>query len=146
MQMSISKNVLSKLIQAAGYLFKMLHKAASEWDEEEQTTFRNWSCDFMTTEMVVMANESSKDNHTIFWQWGQSIKGTPVGVCMMFTRGEQYSILAVMSINGYIATHIIIGSVNSYKFLILSSPKWYACIAMVNFVCCSPTHNYSSQG
>jgi transposase len=35
MQMSISKTALSLLIRDAGYSFKMLHRAASERDEED---------------------------------------------------------------------------------------------------------------
>lgn len=37
----------------------MLHKAASERDEEERAGFRNWAHDFVTAEMVVTADESS---------------------------------------------------------------------------------------
>jgi hypothetical protein len=63
-----------------------------------------------------MADESSKDNHTIFWRWGWSLRGTLVGVHMKFTRGEQYSILAAISVDGYVATRIVVGSVNSHEF------------------------------
>ena len=66
METSISKSVLSELIQDVGYSFKMLHKAASERDEEERATFRDWACNFVTMEMVVTADKSSKDNRMIF--------------------------------------------------------------------------------
>ena len=62
MQTSISKSALSELIQDAGYSFKMLHKAASEQDEEERAMFRSWARDFVMMEMVVTADESSKDD------------------------------------------------------------------------------------
>ena len=76
MQTSISKSALSELIRDAGYSFKMLHKAASERDEGERAAFRNWARDFVTADMVVTADESSKDNRTIFRRWGRSAKGT----------------------------------------------------------------------
>lgn len=80
MEISISKNMLSELIQDTGYSFNMLHRAASEQDEEEWSAYRDWACDFVAVEMLNTADESSKDNCTIFWQWGWSVKGTPAGV------------------------------------------------------------------
>ena len=115
-QTSISKSALSELIQDAGYSFKMLHKAASERDEEERAAFRNWAGDFVTADMVVTADESSKDNRTIFRRWGRSIRGTPAGVHTKFTRGERYSILAAISVDGYVATRVVLGSVDSHEF------------------------------
>ena len=41
------------LIRDEGYLFKMLHKAVSERDEEERAMFRDWARDFMVAEMAV---------------------------------------------------------------------------------------------
>lgn len=116
MQTSVSKSALSELIRDAGYSFKMLHKAASERDEEERAIFRDWARDFVTAEMVVTADESSKDNRTIFRRWGRSIKGTPAGVHTKFTRGERYSILAAISVDGYVATRIVVGAVDSHEF------------------------------
>ena len=94
----------------------MLHKAASERDEGKWATFWDWACDFVTAEMVVMADESSKDNRNIFQRWGQLVKGTPARVHAQFTRGEWYSILAAISVNGYVATRIVVGAVDSHEF------------------------------
>ena len=116
MQTSISKSALSTLIQDAGYSFKMLHKAASERDEEERAMFRSWARDTVTAEMVVTADESSKDNRTIFRRWGRSVRGTPAGVHTGFTRGQRYSILAAISVDGYVATRIVIGAVDGDEF------------------------------
>ncbi|KAF9783431.1 hypothetical protein BJ322DRAFT_1008025 [Thelephora terrestris] len=63
--------------------------------------------------MVVTADESSKDNRTIFRRWGHSVKGTPAGVHSRFARGEQYSILAAISVDGYVATRVVVGAVDS---------------------------------
>ena len=116
METSISKVALCELIRDAGYTFKMLHKAASEQDEEERAAFRGWANDSVTAEMVVTADESSKDNRTIFRRWGQLVKGTSVGVRTGFTRGERYSILAAISVDGYVTTHVVIGLVDSHEF------------------------------
>jgi len=42
MRTSISVRALSVLVRDEDYLFKMLHKAVSEQDEEERAMFRNW--------------------------------------------------------------------------------------------------------
>jgi hypothetical protein len=126
MQTSISKSALSELIRDAGYSFKMLHKAASERNEEERAAFRDWARDFVTMEMVITADESSKDNRTIFRRWGRSVRGTPAGVHARFARGERYSILAAIGVDGYVATRIVIGSVDSHEFFdfIVSEVVW----------------------
>lgn len=90
-------------------------------------------------EMVVTADESSKDNRTIFQQWGRSIKGTPAGVHTTFTRGEQYSILAVISVNGYVATCIIIGSVDSHEFFDFIVSE-VVCLCHRHWLCSSFVH------
>ena len=73
-QTSISKSALYELIRDARYPFTMLHKAASERDEEKRATSRDWARDFVTAKMVVTVDESSKDNRTIFRRWGPSVK------------------------------------------------------------------------
>ena len=44
------------------------------------------------------------------------MKGTSADVRAGFNRGERYSILAAISVNGYVATRIVIGSVDSQEF------------------------------
>lgn len=127
MQTSISRSALTELIQDAGCLFKMLHKAASERDEEERAAFRDWARNFVTMDMVITADESGRGNRTIFRRWGRSIKGTPAGVYTVFTRGERYSILAAISVDGYVATRIVIGSVDSHEFYSILSSVEYPC-------------------
>lgn len=135
-QASISKSALSKLIRDAGLSFKMLHKAASERDEEQRAAFRNWACDSVTIDMIVTADESSKDNRTVFRRWGRSAKGTPAQAQTTFTRGERYSILAAISVNGYVATRIVVGSVDSHEFFnfILSEVVRFCCHGEFCFV------------
>ena len=44
------------------------------------------------------------------------MKGTSADIRAGFNRGEHYSILAPISVNGYVATRIIVGSVDSQEF------------------------------
>jgi len=116
LQTVISRSALAELIRDAGFSYKMLHKAAAERDEVARTEFREWARDYATVKMVVTADESSKNNRTIFRRWGRSMKGASADMHAGFNRGERYSILAAISVNGYIATRILVGSVDSQEF------------------------------
>ena len=116
MEIVISRSALTELIKDAGFSYKMLHKAAAERDEVARAEFQDWAQDYVTADMVVTADESSKNDRTIFRRWGRSMKGTSADVCAGFNRGEHYSILAAISVNGYIVTQIVIGSVDSQEF------------------------------
>ena len=113
---AISRSALAELIRDAGFSYKMLHKAAAERDEVTRQEFRDWARDYVTAEMVVTADESSKNDRTIFRRWGRSMKGTSADMYAGFNRGERYSILAAISVNGYVATRILVGSVDSQEF------------------------------
>ena len=80
MKASILKSALSGLIRDAGHSFKILRKAASERNQEGRVMFRDRAHNFVTAEMVVAADEFSKDDRTVFRRWGRSIKGTSAGV------------------------------------------------------------------
>lgn len=116
MQTAISRSALAELIWDAGFSYKMLHKAAAERDKATRMEFRDWAYDYVTADMVVTADESSKNDRTIFRHWGRSMKGTSADTHARFNRGERYSILAAISVNGYVATRIVVGSVDSRKF------------------------------
>ncbi|KAJ7732291.1 hypothetical protein B0H16DRAFT_1224848, partial [Mycena metata] len=57
--------------------------------------------------------ESSKDERTIFRKRGRAPSGQRAEIDANFVRGERYSILAAITIQGYIGTRIVSGSVDS---------------------------------
>ena len=116
MRTAISRSALAELIRDAGFSYKMLCKAAAERDEVTRDKFRDWAHDYVTADMVVTTDESSKNDRTIFRRWGRSMKGASADIRAGFNRGECYSILAAISVNGYVATRIIVGSVDSQEF------------------------------
>jgi hypothetical protein len=63
-----------------------------------------------------MIDESSKDNRTIFRRYGQAPTGHKVVIPANSVCGERYSIVAAMGIEGYIATRVVPGSVDSDEF------------------------------
>ena len=67
-------------------------------------------------EMIVAVDESSKDDRTIYCHCGRAPSGMRALGSMQFVRGDRYSLLAAMSVNGYISTRVVEGSVDTAKF------------------------------
>ena len=67
-------------------------------------------------EMIVTADESSKDDRTIYRRCGRSPSGMPAPASAQFVRGERYSLLAAMSVDGYVSTRVVEGSVDTAEF------------------------------
>ena len=74
--------------------------------------------------MIITADESSKDDCTIFHCWGRSVSGDRAIIESNFVRGERYSIVAAISTNGYEAFHVVHGSVDMLNFLISLLRMW----------------------
>jgi transposase len=115
-EVGISKSSLARLIEDAGFSYKSLHKAAVERDEGEREEFRVWAQDTLVPEMIVAADESSKDDRTIYRHYGRSPSGVRAAGSTQFVRGERYSLIAAMSVDGYISTRVVEGSVNAAEF------------------------------
>lgn len=70
---------------------------------------------------MVFLDESSKDGRTLIRQYGRAESGeTPVEV-LPFERGERYSILPALTLDGYIAVRVVPDSVDGaelYDFVL----------------------------
>lgn len=112
----LSKTALHCLIRDAGVTHKMLRKAASERDEEARDVFKTFIREHLTADMVVTADETSKDDRTIFRRFGRAPRGERANSSTDFVRGERYSIVAAISVDGYVATRVVPGSVDGDEF------------------------------
>ena len=112
----LSKSALHYLIRDAGITYKLLHKAASEQDEEARDAFCTFMQDHLVADQVVTADETSKDDRTIFRRWGRSPSGNQATIDADFVCGECYSIVAAITVDGYIGTWIASGSVDGDEF------------------------------
>ena len=52
----------------------------------------------------------------MIWQYGRSLSGERADFIDNFVRGNRYSMVAAITIDGYIATHIVPGSFNAEEF------------------------------
>jgi hypothetical protein len=65
---------------------------------------------------MVLLDESSKDGHTLFCQYGHALIGETLQESMVHDRGIQYSILPALTLDGYTAICIVEGSIEGKEF------------------------------
>ncbi|KAF8169664.1 hypothetical protein BJ912DRAFT_912720 [Pholiota molesta] len=91
----ISLSALQETLERAGLTRKMLHKIALERNEESR---------------------ADKNEHTLSRRYGRALSGQDALLTAPFIRGERYSLVAAMSQQGYIAAHIVPGSLDAFAF------------------------------
>lgn len=116
LDVAISKTQLQAIIENAGFTYKLLRNAAVERDEEARAVFRRRMEEHILARMCVAVDESSKDDHTIYRRYGHSLSGTRAEVKSQFVRGDRYSILPAMSVDGFITTRVVEESVDGAEF------------------------------
>ncbi|PCH39788.1 hypothetical protein WOLCODRAFT_68487 [Wolfiporia cocos MD-104 SS10] len=96
----ISPSALQRNLREAGLTCKLLHKIAAERDEEEQTAW----------------HETSKNDHRYYRRYGYALRGETPQLVDVFVRGQRYSLVAGLTLDGYIAAKVIPGSFDSQTF------------------------------
>jgi len=112
----MSMTALYRNLRDCGLTYKMLHKAAVEQDEEYRTAWRaemqaNW-----VAKQVLVVDETSKDDRTLIRLYGRAPSGQRASIPANFVRGQRYSMIAAMGVEGYVATRVVEGSVDSDEF------------------------------
>ncbi|KAJ3915645.1 hypothetical protein F5877DRAFT_2646, partial [Lentinula edodes] len=59
-----------------------------------------------------VVDKTSKDDRTIYRHYGRAPSGSRATIPAQFVRGDRYSIVAAMSINGYETCRVVPGSVD----------------------------------
>jgi hypothetical protein len=65
---------------------------------------------------LVIVDEMSKDDQTIYCHYGYAPAGCRATVHANFVRGERYSMVAALSMDGYEAMAVVPGSVDEESF------------------------------
>ena len=116
-EVHISKSALHQNILDAGITFKLLRRAAAERDEDFRQEWKeDFNAHFMASQLVFV-DETSKDDRTIYRHYGRSIAGTRATVRANFVRGDRFSMVAALSLDGYEAVRVVPGSVDGEEFL-----------------------------
>ena len=118
--MAVSISTLRENLEKAGLTWKLLHKIAIERDEElranYRATVRNLAHFSGTGMEFVTVDETSKDERSFARRYGRAPIGQPAEISDVFVRGDRYSLVAAMSIEGYLATQVKKGSFDTLSF------------------------------
>ena len=97
-------------------LYKLLQKAAAEWDDIARSEWLLEITTLYTTDQLVVLNETSKDDRTIIWKYGRALSGEDPFVEVSLDQGVCYSILPALTIDGYLAVHVVERSIDGAEF------------------------------
>lgn len=120
---AISISALQETLERAGLTRKILHKLAAEADLQKEREFlsgpsgvRNPNHFSGTGTEFVAVDESSKDGRELSRRYGRSPSGESAEKIELFIRGVRYSLIAALTVDGYIATRAIPGAFDSPDF------------------------------
>lgn len=101
----IPRSALQSNLEDAGLTRKLLHKIASEQDEELRADFLATVREHSTGQgdEFIFLDEMSKNNHDIARRYGRSMRGERADFIDNFVRGDRYSLLAAITTDGYVA-------------------------------------------
>ena len=127
---AISISALHRNLEDVGLTRKLLHKIALERDELIRAEFReNIEQNFSGTgEELVFVDEASKNDHSTARRYGRSVVGEQANFEDVFVRGDRYSLVAAITKQGYIAAHVVPGSLDSYDFFEFISEQVVNCL------------------
>lgn len=115
---NVSIATLSRSLRRMRYTQKRISARALERDETLRAAFMNYIGTIVDDpEMLMFTDESSKDERTVVRRSGWSEEGIPCVSRKCFVRGQRFSILPVMSLDGIIAHDVVEGSVTGERFV-----------------------------
>lgn len=100
---------------------KVLIRTAAERDEESRDEWRADLAQNFGAPQLVFLDESSKDGHTVARRFGRAPQGERATEPAIHDRGERWSILPALSLDGYVAVRAVPGSVDGldlYEFVV----------------------------
>ena len=128
-----------RLIEDIGFSYKCLHKVVAKRDEDEQENFQEWVQETLVLEMIIAADDSSKDDYTLYCYCGRSPSRMPATSNAQFVCGDLYSLITAMSVEGYVSTQVVNSSIYTAKFFyfvigeVVSIPLCYIILIFLMF-------------
>lgn len=113
----ISITALADNLNDAQLTFKLMRKVASERDEGARQEFMDYAQNHWIANQLVFVDETSKDDRIIYRHYGRSLMGTNAIIRAPFCRGKRYSLVAALSVDGYIGQRAVEGSVDGEQFM-----------------------------
>jgi hypothetical protein len=112
----ISRSAICRYIKDAGFTYKKLKMHAAERNEEEAEAWMMETNSEFVAEQLVSVDETSKDGRTMWRRYGYAPIGQEAVQHAPFPWGECWSLCPAMTVNGYIATLAVPGSVQTRDF------------------------------
>ena len=112
----ISRTTLHDNIRDCGLTYKLLRKAAAERDDDRREEWMENMRMHHIARQLVMVDETSKDDRTIYRHYGRAPAGHRATIHANFVRGDRYSMVAALSMDGYEALSVVPGSVDGEAF------------------------------
>ena len=117
---AISVSALHATLKTAGLTRKVLHKIVIERDEELRQQWQEMIAgdDFLPNgSQFIFLDETSKNKLVYARRYGRAYSGERAELTDVFVRGDRYSLVAALTIEGYIAIDAVPGSLDSIDFL-----------------------------
>jgi transposase len=114
----ISCSTLHRNLQEAGLTCKLLHKLALERDEVLRLEWKEFILKHGqgSGKEFVVVDETSKNDHSTAHRYGYALSGERAKLVNVFVQGDRYSLVAAMTVSGYIAAHVVPGSFDASSF------------------------------
>lgn len=115
---AITQSTLHKNLQDAGLTRKLLHKIAQECDEVMQSEFMDTVRDHSDGQGVefIFIDEMSKNDHDTVHRYGVSLSGERADFIDNFVHGDRYSLVAAITVEGYVTARVVAGSYDAIEF------------------------------
>lgn len=109
-------STLCRTIKDLGYDRKVLRRIAAQRDDVLRTAWMHWVLQNFTARQMVFTDESSKDGRTLARRYGRARRGERAEEVFNHDRGERWSILPALTLDGYLTVRVVEGSVDGEEF------------------------------
>ncbi|THU95152.1 hypothetical protein K435DRAFT_798372 [Dendrothele bispora CBS 962.96] len=113
---AISRSHLWQILDDCAITYKKLRREASERDEALREQWKAAYQQHYTASQILFIDETSKDDRTIYRHYGRSVLGERATIAANFVRGERWSMVAALGVEGYSAVRVVPGSVDGDEF------------------------------
>jgi transposase len=117
-RISVSYATLQRVLHRLDYSYKRVSARALERNDLLRSAFMNRIADeIINPDMLMFVDEAARNKKTSARTNGWSLMGKRCVQRQCFSRGERFSILPILTLDGIITYDIVPGSVTSERFL-----------------------------
>jgi len=115
---TLSRSSITRTLHHLQYSHKHVSTHALERNDLMRSAFMNKITDQVPNpDMLIFTDEAACNTRTSAWTKGWSLVGRRCVQRRHFIRGQRFSILLILTLDGIVAYDIIPGSVNSERFV-----------------------------